>query len=68
MEQWETVEKNRWSEEKFNHFVKLLDLRQEVVSVKGLDRKYPTVKPNFDVRIPETWRTDSGLIKLPVVS
>lgn len=65
-EMWERANSKLWSEEKLQHYFKLLDIRPQVTRVEGLDRKYPDTDPDFTVNVPEIWRKDSGIIQLPL--
>ena len=55
-----------WSEEKFNKFLMLKNIQPIVVEVEGTDRAYPVPEPVFEVKVPEKWRNEEGVIVLPV--
>lgn len=64
---WQRYEDRLWSEEKLDRYLELLDVRPAVREVEGLDREYPVPEPIFEVKVPEMWRKDDGMIEMPVV-
>lgn len=54
-----------WSEEKFNKFLALTNIQPIVVKIEGDNRVYPVHEPVFEVKVPETWRNEEGVIVLP---
>lgn len=54
-----------WSNENFDKYVEMINLQPIVVEVEGIDRAYPDIEPVFEVRVPELWRNEIGLIEIP---
>lgn len=66
-EVWQRCEDRLWSEEKLDRYLELLDVRPIVRDIEGANRVYPVTEPVFEVKVPELWRKEDGMIEVPVV-
>lgn len=65
-EDWQKRQDRVWSEEKMQRWIELRNLQPIVTNVKGVDRVYPEILPDFTVRVPELWRNEDGSINIPL--
>lgn len=56
---------NNRSNEQFDEYVKMINLQPIVVEVEGIDRAYPEKEPVFEIKVPEIWRDENGIIEIP---
>lgn len=56
---------NNRSNEQFDEYVKMINLQPIVDFAEGFDRVYPEKEPVFEIKVPEIWRDENGIIEIP---